>query len=76
MLVLLIALTWGLMGMVKDNGKLVIKIETAAIPPKIKFHIEYTPPDHPPSGGNPVESPSTALPSEAEARPGGDVTMT
>ena len=50
MLVLLIVLAWGLMGMAKGNGKLVIKIETAAIPPKIKFHIEYTSPDRPPAG--------------------------
>jgi hypothetical protein len=49
-LALLIALTWGLMGMAKGNGKLVIKTTTAAIPPKIVFHIEYTPPDRPPVG--------------------------
>ena len=63
-LALLIILAWGLMGMAKGNGKLVIKIETAAIPPKIKFHIEYTPPDRPPVGspdalpgkGGPVSS--------------------
>ena len=64
MLVLLIVLAWGLMGMAKGNGRLVVKIETAAIPPKIKFHIEYTPPDRPPVGspdalpgkGDPVTS--------------------
>lgn len=50
MLALLIVLAWGLMGMAKGNGKLVIKTTTAAIPPKIEFHIEYTPPDHPPVG--------------------------
>jgi hypothetical protein len=50
MLALLIAMTWGLMGMAKGNGKLVIKTKTAAIPPKIEFHIEYTPPDRPPVG--------------------------
>ena len=50
MLVLLIVLAWGLMGMAKGNGRLVVKIETAAIPPKIKFHFDYTSPDHPPVG--------------------------
>jgi hypothetical protein len=40
----------GLIGMAKGNGKLVIKTTTAAIPPKIVFHIEYTPPDRPPIG--------------------------
>ena len=50
MLALLIILAWGLMGMAKGNGKLVIKTTTAAIPPKIVFHIEYTPPDRPPAG--------------------------
>jgi hypothetical protein len=64
MLALLIILAWGLMGMAKGNGKLVIKTTTAAIPPKIQFHIEYTPPDPPPVGspdalpgkGGPVSS--------------------
>jgi hypothetical protein len=75
MLVLLIVLAWGLMGMAKGNGRLVVKIETAAIPPKIKFHFDYTSPDRPPSGGSAVESPGTpALPSKAEAGTGGDVT--
>jgi hypothetical protein len=48
MLALLIVLAWGLMRMAKGNGKLIIKTTTAAIPPKIEFHIEYTPPDRPP----------------------------
>jgi hypothetical protein len=50
MLALLIVLAWGLMGMAKGNGRLVINVETAAIPPKIKFHIEYTSPDRPLEG--------------------------
>jgi hypothetical protein len=49
-LALLIILAWGLMGMAKGNGKLVINTKTAAIPPKIEFYIEYTPPDSPPAG--------------------------
>ena len=74
MLVLLIVLAWGLTRMAKGNGNLVVKIETAAIPPKIKFHFEYTPRDRPPSGGSAVESPGPALPSKAE--PGSGVTLT
>jgi hypothetical protein len=75
MLVLLIILAWGLMGMAKGNGKLVIKTKTAVIPPKIEFFIEYTSHDRPPSGGNPIESPGTALPAKAEPGSGvADVT--
>jgi hypothetical protein len=74
MLVLLIVLAWVLMGMAKGNGRLIVKIETAAIPPKIKFHFDYTSPDRPPER-EAVESPGTpALPSKAEAGTGGDVT--
>jgi hypothetical protein len=72
LLVLLIILAWGLMGMAKGNGKLVIKVNTVAIPPKIEFHIEYTSPDRRPDT-EAVESPGTsALPGKAD--PGSGVT--
>lgn len=72
MLVPLIVLAWGLVGMAKGNGRLVIEVETAAIPPKIKFHIRYTPRDLPPERDS-VEPPGTpALPDKAEAGSGGD----
>lgn len=73
MLALLIILTWGLMGMAKGNGKLDINIETAAIPPKIKFHVEYTPPDRPPAG-TPQALPGKGYPAEPGSGGGDGVT--
>ena len=72
MLALLIILAWGLLRMARGNGTLDIETKTVAIPPKIEFHIKYTPRDRPPERDS-VEPPGTpALPDKAEAGSGGD----
>ena len=87
-LALLCLLALGLVGMtIKSNGRLVIDSTTAAIPPKLTFHVEYRPPDQPAlptgaaenqlSGKDSAESSGTAaLPPNAESRPGGDRDVT
>jgi hypothetical protein len=73
-LVVLGLLVLGILGIAsKTRSQLDIETKAVAIPfIKIDFHVKYTPPDRPPSGGNQVESPGTALPAKAEPRIGGD----
>jgi hypothetical protein len=67
-------LVLGILGIAsKTNSKLDIETKAVAIPfIKLDLHVKYTPPDLPPSRGNQVESPGTALPGKAE--PGSGVT--